>query len=89
MEQELRNLYADENVSPENISLGFHWPPFISVPHLHMHGLAPTNEMNFLARWIFKPINYWFRTVHLDAAITSSGFSFDFLFYFTDTIRPQ
>ncbi|KAG4073510.1 hypothetical protein HA402_000734 [Bradysia odoriphaga] len=62
MEQELRNLFAKENVSPEHISLGFHWPPFISVPHLHMHGLAPTNQMNFIARWIFRPSNYWFRT---------------------------
>lgn len=65
MEQELRNLYAKENIPSEKISFGFHWPPFISVAHLHMHGLAPTNQMNFLARWIFKPINYWFRTVLL------------------------
>lgn len=63
MEQELRNLFAKENIPPEQISLGFHWPPFISVPHLHMHGLAPTNQMSFIARWVFRPLNYWFRTV--------------------------
>ncbi|KAJ6642936.1 Adenosine 5'-monophosphoramidase HINT3, partial [Pseudolycoriella hygida] len=62
MEQELRNLFAKKNIPSDNVLLGFHWPPFISVPHLHMHGLAPTNQLSLITRWMFKPMTYWFRT---------------------------
>ena len=30
--------------------LGFHWPPFSSIPHLHMHVLAPVSSMGFIKR---------------------------------------
>ncbi|OXA61437.1 Histidine triad nucleotide-binding protein 3 [Folsomia candida] len=33
--------------------LGFHWPPFHMVNHLHLHVLAPADQMGFFAR-LFK-----------------------------------
>uniref|UniRef100_A0A336LHK8 Adenosine 5'-monophosphoramidase HINT3 n=1 Tax=Culicoides sonorensis TaxID=179676 RepID=A0A336LHK8_CULSO len=41
---------------------GFHWPPFNSVKHLHMHGIHPASTMGFLKRMIFKPESVWFKT---------------------------
>ncbi|KAM9798653.1 adenosine 5'-monophosphoramidase HINT3-like [Neosynchiropus ocellatus] len=47
----------------EDIRLGFHIPPFNSVPHLHLHVLAPTSKMNSLALRRFGPQSHWFLTV--------------------------
>ncbi|XP_063701713.1 adenosine 5'-monophosphoramidase HINT3-like [Culicoides brevitarsis] len=41
---------------------GFHWPPFNSVKHLHMHGIHPASTMGFFKRMIFKPESVWFKT---------------------------
>ncbi|XKL61937.1 hypothetical protein PGB90_001770 [Kerria lacca] len=37
----------------------FHWPPFHSVPHLHLHVIFPTREMSFINRILFKPNTWW------------------------------
>lgn len=63
MEAELRNVLQKSQLDPADASFGFHWPPFTSVPHLHMHGIAPVSKMSFVARWIFKPFNMWYCTV--------------------------
>lgn len=65
MQNELRNLFSTKNVNLDDISYGFHWPPFTSITHLHMHGIAPASKMGFIARQIFKPINMWYCTVSL------------------------
>ncbi|XP_071481612.1 adenosine 5'-monophosphoramidase HINT3-like [Diadema antillarum] len=44
----------------EESRVGFHWPPFYSVEHLHLHVIYPEKQMAFLARLIFKPNTYWF-----------------------------
>jgi Scavenger mRNA decapping enzyme C-term binding len=51
------------------ISLGFHLPPFNSVKHLHLHGIAPKSEMRFFGRWIFKENTWWYKNV--DSVIDS------------------
>lgn len=43
------------------LSLGFHWPPFNSVGHLHMHAIAPVSKMGFLQRQMFKKDSFWYR----------------------------
>ncbi|KAK6182085.1 hypothetical protein SNE40_009849 [Patella caerulea] len=54
----------EENVgSSENARLGFHWPPFNSIKHLHLHVISQTNEMGFIAGGIFKPNTFWFVTL--------------------------
>ncbi|XP_039980570.1 histidine triad nucleotide-binding protein 3-like isoform X2 [Xiphias gladius] len=47
----------------DDIRLGFHLPPFSSVPHLHLHALAPASEMNLKSQLRYGPQSYWFITV--------------------------
>lgn len=63
MKAELTNLLKDKNVNLDDVSYGFHWPPFTSIDHLHMHAIAPASKMSFFARQVFKPINMWYCTV--------------------------
>ncbi|KAL3307147.1 hypothetical protein Ciccas_014347, partial [Cichlidogyrus casuarinus] len=42
----LRLLKGDES----DVQLGFHVPPYYSVPHLHMHVISPTRDLS----WIYK-----------------------------------
>ncbi|XP_055322194.1 adenosine 5'-monophosphoramidase HINT3-like [Sitodiplosis mosellana] len=62
MQNELRNLLSVKNVNLDDVSYGFHWPPFTSIDHLHMHAIAPVSKMGFVQRLVFKPINMWYCT---------------------------
>ena len=42
--------------------LGFHVPPFISVPHLHMHVIAPAAQIVSRKRFKYVPGSCWFWT---------------------------
>ena len=48
----------------DDARLGFHWPPFHSIAHLHLHVLSPQSEMGWIAGAIFKPNSWWFKTPH-------------------------
>ena len=49
------------------LRVGFHWPPFISVSHLHLHLIYPASTISGLPKYIgeFHPRAWWFRYVHL------------------------
>lgn len=63
MKDALDITLAKDAVDVNDVSFGFHWPPFNSITHLHLHGVAPVSKMRFLARWIFRPNNIWYCTV--------------------------
>lgn len=68
-EQTSANASQNSKISTEEAVskalLGFHWPPFHTVSHLHLHVIAPTQEMGFIGRIIFRPNSYWFVQVYL------------------------
>jgi len=43
--------------------LGFHWPPFHTISHLHLHAMAPADQMGFIHRNMFRPNSMWFVSV--------------------------
>lgn len=66
----MENLYArgkeklnELGINVQNARFGFHWPPFNSIDHLHLHVIAPVKEMSFIGRLIFKPTDIWFVSV--------------------------
>ncbi|KAL7731625.1 hypothetical protein ACLKA6_007978 [Drosophila palustris] len=61
MEETLKSFFKSKGICTTDALFGFHMPPFISVKHLHMHGISPRSEMGFLARLIFKPSAPWFK----------------------------
>jgi len=51
---------SDKTLTDESqLRMGFHWPPFHSISHLHLHLLYPTSQMSWLSRMIFRP-SFWF-----------------------------
>ncbi|XP_062267875.1 adenosine 5'-monophosphoramidase HINT3-like [Platichthys flesus] len=47
----------------DDVRMGFHIPPFCSVPHLHLHALAPASKMSFKSQLHYGPQSHWFITV--------------------------
>lgn len=67
MQSKLREVLAEMgynvDAQADEVRLGFHMPPFISVPHLHMHGLAPVGRLHLLGKMKFRHNNMIFCTV--------------------------
>uniref|UniRef100_A0A8C3G9G7 HIT domain-containing protein n=1 Tax=Cyclopterus lumpus TaxID=8103 RepID=A0A8C3G9G7_CYCLU len=47
----------------DDVRMGFHVPPFSSVPHLHLHVLAPASDMTLKSQLRYGPQTHWFITV--------------------------
>ncbi|XP_032662615.1 histidine triad nucleotide-binding protein 3-like [Odontomachus brunneus] len=47
-------------LDPVSTRTGFHWPPFNTVNHLHLHVISPIEQMNLLGKVMFNPKTYWF-----------------------------
>ncbi|PBC34074.1 Histidine triad nucleotide-binding protein [Apis cerana cerana] len=39
---------------------GFHWPPFNTVSHLHLHVISPISNIKFYKRYMYEPGSCWF-----------------------------
>ncbi|XP_076287961.1 adenosine 5'-monophosphoramidase HINT3 [Lasioglossum baleicum] len=47
-------------LDPAATRTGFHWPPFNTVDHLHLHVISPVDSMSLLRKFMFKANSYWF-----------------------------
>lgn len=65
-----KNVMQEKGCNLEDTITGFHWPPFNSVNHLHLHVINPASEMGFISRMIFKPNTWWFVTVRIEFLFT-------------------
>ncbi|KAK8394859.1 hypothetical protein O3P69_005967 [Scylla paramamosain] len=57
-----KEVLITQGGSTDTARLGFHWPPFHSVSHLHLHIIAPESEMGLIGRAMFKSSSFWFVT---------------------------
>ena len=53
-----RQILQEKGCDLNDSRLGFHWPPFQSIEHLHMHVLSPVSSMSFLSRRVVFRHNY-------------------------------
>ena len=53
MEEVGMKVLQDRTGKTDNVLAGFHWP-IHSVGHLHLHIIAPADNMRFLSRIVFS-----------------------------------
>lgn len=56
-------ISEQQNLDLKSVRTGFHWPPFNSINHLHLHVISPIESMSFVKRMMFKPDSMWFVSV--------------------------
>ncbi|XP_046398633.1 adenosine 5'-monophosphoramidase HINT3-like [Ischnura elegans] len=57
-----RKVLEEAGADLSDSRFGFHWPPFHTVSHLHMHAISPASKMGLLGRIIFRPDSFGFVT---------------------------
>ncbi|KAF4532874.1 hypothetical protein B566_EDAN001477 [Ephemera danica] len=55
-----KQVLLDQGADLSDTRFGFHWPPFHSVSHLHMHAISPASSMGLVQRIIFRENSWWF-----------------------------
>ena len=52
-----KQILVDQGGSVEEARMGFHWPPFTWVKHLHLHVISPESSMGWFARNVIFRVN--------------------------------
>lgn len=47
-----KRVLQDSGGNLNDVRIGFHWPPFLFVKHLHLHVIAPVANMSWFQRFI-------------------------------------
>ena len=56
-----KQVLAEKGGNAEEARMGFHWPPLVTIKHLHLHIISPEREMNWLNRkLVFRKNSYFF-----------------------------
>ncbi|XP_074640795.1 adenosine 5'-monophosphoramidase HINT3-like isoform X1 [Tubulanus polymorphus] len=60
-----KQVLQEQGGNVNDVRFGFHWAPFNSVYHLHLHVLSPVSGIKrfFVLTAKYKPGCFWFRTV--------------------------
>lgn len=45
-----KRVLAERGGSVDDVRMGFHWPPFLMVRHIHLHVISPASQMGWLHR---------------------------------------
>ncbi|KAK6645553.1 hypothetical protein RUM43_001830 [Polyplax serrata] len=53
-------IIKERNADLADTRFGFHWPPFNSISHLHLHVISPASAMSLIGKIIFKEGTLWF-----------------------------
>ena len=53
---ELVRASVGDAFDPDELALGFHWPPWYSVPWLHLHAIYPRSQMS--RRWKYTRLTF-------------------------------
>jgi Scavenger mRNA decapping enzyme C-term binding len=59
-----RQMLLERGADINDARFGYHWPPFNSVGHLHLHAISPASSLTFMANTIFKEDSWWFVPVN-------------------------
>ena len=57
-----KQVMTDHKGDDQDTRYGFHWPPFHTIAHLHLHVISPASSLGWLQRMIFRPNSFWFVT---------------------------
>jgi hypothetical protein len=62
-----QELVTSKNGDLKDCRMGFHWPPFNSISHLHLHVIFPESKMTTLGRLLYRPNSFYFASVIVSA----------------------
>lgn len=57
---------AQQGLDLASTRTGFHWPPFTTISHLHLHVIYPVENMSYLKRQMFRVNSFWFVSVSIN-----------------------
>lgn len=63
MNRVAHKILEQNNGNIEDAKIGFHWPPFNSIEHLHLHVIFPASKLHLKSRLVYRTNSWWFGTI--------------------------